>query len=190
MRKVYLHYKMLLVIVLASLLFISCDDNDCKIGQEKYFMTAEINGVEWKAEREWFQLDFLHSLGYHRTDIYGETLSSRVIYYNINLDHSYYPQLGKVYFNNTGAEVPFQNGASACIWGWLDAQKNNFYSCHSTSGFVEITEINRYSMKGNFEFEASNNYHPEYGSYVVKKGKFFIPLNLVIGASWDGDYKK
>lgn len=45
-------------------------------------------------------------------------------------------------------------------------------------------------MKGNFEFDASNYYHPEYGSYIVKKGKFFIPLTLVMGADWNGDYKK
>jgi len=185
MKKIILTFRLAFVM----LIIISCSDED-KIVQEDYFMSAEINGVEWKAGREWFQLDFLYDLGYHRTDIYGEDESFNGINYNISIGHSYYPQLGKIYFNSKNDEVPYENGASGSISGWFDIEKNNFFTCSSTTGFIEITEINRYSMKGNFEFEASNHYHSNYGNYVVKKGKFFVPLTLVMGASWNGDYKK
>jgi len=183
--------KFYYLLLFSTIIFFQSCDNEQETVQEKYFMTAEINGVEWKAERAWFQLDFLHDIGYHATYIYSDSdIPLNGIYYHISIRHSYYPQLGKIFFNATKDEAPYENGASGYISGWLDKSKDNFYSTVSTSGFVEITEINRYSMKGIFEFESSSYYHPEYGKYVVKNGQFFVPLTLVAGAPWDGNYKK
>jgi hypothetical protein len=153
-------------------------------------MTAEINGMKWSAEREWFQLDYMHDLGYHATDIFSDTeILTNGVYYSISIHHSYYPQKGRIYFNNTDTGASHENGASASIHGWLKPTKDDFYSISSISGFVEITEIKRSSMKGYFEFDATSPYYPELGTVRVTKGTFFVPLTLV-GSGWDGKYKE
>jgi hypothetical protein len=185
--------KFYYLLLFGIIIFFQSCDNEQETEQEKYFMTAEINGVEWECEsgRAWFQLDYRHDLGYHATHIYSDSdIPLNGIYYHISIGHRYYPQLGKIYFNATKDEVPYENGAYAVLSGWLDKNKDNYYNTLSTNGFVEITEINRYSMKGIFEFESSSYYHPEYGKYIVRNGQFFVPLTLVSGASWDGNYKK
>jgi hypothetical protein len=180
-----------LVFTIATLLmFLSCKKSEEKSSQD-YFMTAEINGMVWTAPDGWAfaNLDYNYTTEHHDISVRSQNnpYMSNGTSYNVCFSVHCPPVTGKYQFNNAGSVVNSTNGSIGYVYGYMDFGIDDYYLVHSINGFVEITNLTKSDIRGNFEFDAAG-----YDSNVtsdtmhIMKGSFFVPITGVSGYPWNG----
>ena len=156
-------------------------------------MSATINGFVWEADKDyaWAQLEYNFNAAEHDVEIYSQNSKplDDGIRYQIELYINYPPAKGLYNFNNVGPEKVHANNAAADVHGWMRNGMDDFFVSYSIDGHVEITEITKEFIKGNFEYNSvtAKDSNSNFSDTIrVKNGKFFIPITVVSGKKWDG----
>jgi len=154
--------------------------SDRSIYHSDFFMQASIDGLDWTADMTNTEgvITYDSDASEHHVSIISQTRDTlpNGRRYEIELMLNYPPVKGIYKLNNQSATIP-EPGAGANCHGWKDQIINNYFITWSTNGIVEITDITRASISGQFHFDAiATGTNPYVKAVSVTDGTFYVPL--------------
>jgi hypothetical protein len=188
--------KKILAISILILSVVSCKDVIDASIISNYYMTAQINDMDWSADKGFAaaRLDYNDIGQAHYLSVLSQTdfPLADSIRYQLYIYIKHPVAKGRFYFNIGRAyELPI-GGVAGTVRCWKMDQKNKDsfqYLGTSINGYVEITDLTKTEVGGVFEYTAvtlPDTFHSGNDTIVVKSGKFHVPINLVSGRSWPG----
>lgn len=187
------HWLSFIIILIIQPYFLSCERTEELNEESMYFMKAKVNEMNWEADEgySFAQLIYDYNADAHFLLIWSQTeeLLPNDIRYQISLSVNRPVSKGIFYFNNSGIEMAANGGVSGNVHGWKINGNDEYFNGHSINGFINITSLTKDNIGGVFEFTAvthKTSSHHGNDTIKIEGGEFLVPINSVLGKSWDG----
>lgn len=156
-------------------------------------MSAMVDGHYWESDDSYAHstVTYNYNTDQHYIDIDSKKVEplKNEIRYQLGITVGWPPAVGKYYFNNDGPYTKIYEGATGKVYGWAKNGIEDYFVSFSKNGFVEITELTKQYMKGNFEYVAAYTQGSDLIDTIsVTNGEFYLRIS-VSGEPWNGPTK-